>query len=105
VARTIAKGKPVHPGDILKHEFLADFGLSAYALAKAIGVPTNRVTGIINRQRGITADTALRLGRFFGTTAEFWMNLQYNYDLRAASTPAALKRIAKIPTVQELMPN
>jgi addiction module HigA family antidote len=59
-------------------------GLSAYALAKALSVPTNRVTGIVNGERTITADTALRLSQFFGTTPDFWMNLQTHYDLTVA---------------------
>jgi antitoxin HigA-1 len=76
--------EPVHPGEILKAEFLDEMGLSAYALAKALSVPTNRVTGIVNGERTITADTALRLSQFFGTTPDFWMNLQTHYDLTVA---------------------
>jgi addiction module HigA family antidote len=72
---------PVHPGEVLSAEFLAEIGVSAYALAKALRVPANRVTAIINGERAITAETALRLARFFGTTDCFWMNLQSNYDL------------------------
>ena len=63
---------PIHPGEILKTEFLDELGLTAYALAKALRVPSNRVTGIVNGDRGITADTALRLARYFGTSPEFW---------------------------------
>lgn len=77
--------EPVSPGEILKEEFLGPLKVSAYALAKAIRVPTNRVTGIVNGERSITAETALRLARFFGTTADFWMNLQSHYDLTVAS--------------------
>ena len=72
------------PGDILGHEFLEPFGISANALAAALNVPTNRITSILNGRRSITADTALRLARYFGTTAEFWLNLQKNYELRVA---------------------
>lgn len=72
---------PVHPGEVLRAEFLEEIGVSAYALAKALCVPANRVTAIINGERAITAETALRLARFFGTTDCFWMNLQANYDL------------------------
>jgi addiction module HigA family antidote len=72
---------PVHPGEVLKTEFLEEIGVSAYALAKALAVPPNRVTAIVNGERAITAETALRLARFFGTTDCFWMNLQTNYDL------------------------
>jgi antitoxin HigA-1 len=75
---------PIHPGEILKAEFLDELGLTAYALAKAIRVPPNRVTGIVNGERAITADTALRLARYFGTTPEFWLNLQTHYDLKIA---------------------
>jgi antitoxin HigA-1 len=72
---------PVHPGEVLRAEFLDEIGLSAYALAKALRVPSNRITAILNGERAITAETALRLARFFGTTDCFWMNLQTNYDL------------------------
>jgi antitoxin HigA-1 len=72
---------PIHPGEILKTEFLDELGLTAYALAKALCVPANRITGIVNGARAITADTALRLARYFGTTPEFWLNLQTHYDL------------------------
>lgn len=72
---------PTHPGVILREEFLDPLGITAYRLAKSIGVPKNRVTGIVNGERALTSDTALRLARFFGTTAEFWVNLQSHYDL------------------------
>jgi antitoxin HigA-1 len=75
---------PVHPGEVLKAEFLDAIGVSAYALAKALRVPANRVTAIINGERSISAETALRFARFFGTTDFFWMNLQANYDLAIA---------------------
>jgi antitoxin HigA-1 len=81
----MSKRAPIHPGEILKTEFLDELDLSAYALAKALAVPTNRITGIVNGERAITADTALRLARFFGTSAEFWLNLQVHYDLQLAS--------------------
>ncbi len=80
----MAKRAPIHPGEILLDEFLIEFGVTSYALAKAIGVPTNRVTGIVNGERSITADTALRLARFFGNSPKFWMNLQMHYDLEVA---------------------
>ena len=76
---------PVHPGEVLREE-LDDLGLSANALAKAIDVPANRITAILNAERGITADTALRLGRYFDTTAQFWLNLQQTWELRRAET-------------------
>lgn len=75
---------PVTPGDILKEEFLAEYGLSQNQLAQAIGISPNRIADIVNNRRRITADTALRLGLYFGNSAEFWMNLQTNYDLKLA---------------------
>ena len=81
----MTKRAPIHPGYILETEFLDEFGLSAYALAKAIRVPVNRVTAIVKGERVITVDTALRLARCFGTTPEFWLNLQTHYDLTVAS--------------------
>lgn len=74
---------PVHPGEILADE-LEELGLSANAFAKALGVPTNRITAILNGQRGITADTALRLARYFGTGPQFWLNLQKTFELKRA---------------------
>ena len=75
------KIEPIHPGEILKQEFMAEFNLSQNALAKAIKVHPRRVNEIVNKKRGISADTALRLSKYFGTTAEFWMNLQLKYEL------------------------
>ena len=75
--------RPVHPGEILGEE-LEELGLSANALAKALDVPTNRVTAILKGQRGITADTALRLSRYFGTTPQLWQNLRKAFELRVA---------------------
>ncbi len=72
------KMRPVHPGEILGEE-LEELGLSANALAKALDMPTNRVTSILKGQRGITADTALRLSRYFGTTPQLWQNLQKGF--------------------------
>jgi addiction module HigA family antidote len=76
--------EPIHPGEILEKEFMQPMGLSANALAKAIDVPVTRVSEIVRGRRGVTADTALRLGRFFGTSAELWLGLQSEYDLRVA---------------------
>jgi addiction module HigA family antidote len=76
----------IHPGEILKEEFLVPYGLSANRLAKAIGVPTNRITEIVNGTRNITGETAVLLGHAFGTTPEFWLNLQSRYELDLAST-------------------
>jgi addiction module HigA family antidote len=74
----------ITPGELLNEEFLMPLGLTANALSLALRVPENRIQGIINGKRGITADTALRLGRYFGTTPEFWMNLQSAYELDKA---------------------
>lgn len=73
--------RPIHPGEHLREE-LEELGLSARAFAQALHVPTNRITAILNAQRAVTADTALRLARYFGTSAEFWLSLQSAYDLR-----------------------
>ncbi len=75
------KLSPVHPGEILLHEFMTPLALSANSLAAALRVPANRISGIVNGSRAVTADTALRLARYFGTTAEFWMGLQKDYEL------------------------
>jgi addiction module HigA family antidote len=72
---------PVHPGEILQEEFLAPLGVSQYQLAKAVDVPARRINEIVHGQRRITADTALRLSRYFGTSERFWLNLQAHYDL------------------------
>ena len=85
--------RPVHPGEVLRDE-LQTIGLSANALSKALGVPVNRITAILNGQRGITADTALRLARYFGTTPQLWLNLQQTYELRRAEI-AVGRRIAE----------
>jgi addiction module HigA family antidote len=72
---------PIHPGEILREEFMAPMGLSANALAMALRVPATRISQIVNERRGITADTAYRLATYFGTSAELWMNLQTTYEL------------------------
>lgn len=86
---------PIHPGEHLAEE-LRELGLSAAELSRQIDVPVNRITGIIHGQRGITADTALRLGHWFGTSPQFWMNLQQNYELRVAESQVGAK-IAVLP--------
>lgn len=75
---------PIHPGEMLREEFLAPMGLSANALALAIRVPATRVSEIVNERRGISADTALRFARYFGISADFWLNLQSRFDLEVA---------------------
>ena len=86
---------PIHPGEHLAEE-LRELGMSAAELSRQIDVPVNRITGIIHGQRGITADTALRLGHWFGTSPQFWMNLQQNYELRLAESQVGAK-IAILP--------
>ena len=76
---------PIHPGEILREEFLEPMDISAYRLAKDINVPLTRITAILNGERAITADTALRLSRYFGLSEKFWINLQSNYDLEVAN--------------------
>ncbi|GJE44255.1 HigA family addiction module antitoxin [Methylobacterium soli] len=90
---------PLHPGEVLREEFLTPLGLSAYAVAKACGVPRTRIERIIREEIGITADTALRLGRYLGTSAELWLSLQAQYDLRIAEAEVgdALARITPMP--------
>jgi addiction module HigA family antidote len=75
---------PLHPGEVLREEFMVPLGLTAYALAKACHVPRTRIERIAREEIGITADTALRLGRYLKTTPQFWLNLQADYDLRTA---------------------
>jgi addiction module HigA family antidote len=90
---------PVTPGEMLKEEFLAGYGLSQSALAKALGIPPNRIAEIVNNRRRITANTALRLGLYFGNSAEFWLNLQSHYDLKMARRnlkPDDAKRIKAV---------
>ena len=88
--------RPVHPGEVLRDE-LDELGLSANGLAKGLGVPVNRVTMILNGQRGVSADTALRLARYFGTTPQLWLNLQKTWELRRAEI-ATGSEIAKCVT-------
>jgi len=75
---------PIHPGEILLTEFLVPMGISQYRLAKDIGVTPRRINEVVHGRRAITADTALRLGRFFNMEAQFWLNLQTNYDMEVA---------------------
>ncbi len=97
--------EPIHPGETLREDLDA-LGMSAAELARRIKVPTNRITGILNGQRAITGDTALRLGRFFGTTGEFWLNLQKLYELRLAEekSGAAIARLPVLDTGTDLRP-
>lgn len=86
--------RPVHPGEILREDFLLPLGMSANALAKALNVPAPRINDVARERRGITADTAMRLARYFGGDARSWMNLQAAYDLRVAELENA-KRIER----------
>jgi addiction module HigA family antidote len=91
---------PMHPGEVLREEFLAPLDMSPGALAKACGVPRTRMERIASEATGITADTALRLSKVFGTTAEFWLNLQSAYDIRTAKNQIS-DELAEIKPVIE----
>jgi antitoxin HigA-1 len=86
--KTAVPLRPVHPGEVLRCDFLEPLGLTAYRVAKAVGVPRTRVERLAREETPVTADTALRLGRFFGTSARFWMNLQARHDLEIAEAAA-----------------
>ena len=96
----MTKLKPVHPGEILKHEFMDAFGLSSSALAKAINVTPTRINEIVRERRGITAETALRLAKYFGVDAQSWMNLQYHYELEVAEQMLA----NEVANIQPMLP-
>lgn len=89
---------PVHPGEVLREEFLGPMRLTAYAVARACGVPRTRIERLAREETPITADTALRLARYFGTTPEFWMGMQAQYELERAqdTAAAALRRITPL---------
>jgi addiction module HigA family antidote len=95
MARKLA---PMHPGEVLREEFLVPLGLSAGALAKACGVPRTRIERIANEETAVTADTALRLGKALGTSAELWLNLQNEFDMRTAKSQIGkeLEKITKV---------
>jgi len=86
--------RPVHPGEVLKEDFLKPLGLSANALAKALRVPAPRINDVVLKRRAVSADTAMRLARYFGGDARSWLNLQMNHDLRVAEIRNA-RRIAR----------
>jgi len=88
------KMRPVHPGEVLREEFLVPLGMSAHALAVELKVPAPRINEIVRERRAVTPDTALRLARYFGTTAQFWLNLQTSYDLKITEREVGSK-IAK----------
>lgn len=87
----VKKRKPVHPGEILREEFMAPLELSMNKMAMALRVPVTRIADIVNERRGITADTALRFARYFKNSPAFWMNLQTRYDLKVAEDEIAAK--------------
>lgn len=88
------KMRPIHPGEVLHEEFLVPLGMSAHALAMELKVPAPRINEIVRERRAVTPDTALRLARYFGTTAQFWLNLQTSYDLKITEREVGSK-IAK----------
>lgn len=94
--------RPIHPGEVLRDE-LVEIGMTANAFSHALHVPANRITTILNGNRGITADTALRFSRFFGTTPEFWLNLQIAYDLKIARQTVGSKVEQEIHTYRPVM--
>lgn len=85
------KMRPIHPGEILREEFLAPLGMSANALAMELHVPAPRINDIVRQRRAVTPDTALRLARYFNTTAQFWLNLQSSFDLKQAEIDVGRK--------------
>ncbi len=89
----------IHPGEVLREEFLLPMGITAYRLARSIGVPQTRVSDVLHERRAVTADTACRLAAFFGTTAEFWLGLQNLYDLEEARKNLT-GILAKIPKAE-----
>ena len=84
--------RPIHPGEILKEEYLAPLGMSVNALAVALHVPAPRMNDVVRQKRAVSVDTALRLAQYFGSTAQFWMNLQTSYDLKMAQESMAAIR-------------
>ena len=91
---------PIHPGEILMEEFLEPMGISQYRLAKDISVPPRRINEIVHGKRSITADTALRLGRFFGMSAQFWLNLQTRYDLEVTEDLLEDRLVKEVHTLE-----
>jgi addiction module HigA family antidote len=92
--KIVATLPPMHPGEMLREEFLKPMGFTAYKVAKACGVPRTRIERIVREELGITADTALRLAKLFGTSVGFWMNLQSRYDIRKTEREIAADLVA-----------
>ena len=99
----MARQAPIHPGEILKNEFLDDLGITPYALSKNTGIDRGNLSRMINGKSAITADTALRLARFFGTSADSWMNLQSRYDLEVAKDRGMRLIEREVTTYESLM--
>ena len=99
---SVATIAPIHPGEVLMEDFIEGFGITQHKLAVAVGVPPGRINEIVHGKRGITADTAVRLSRYFGTTSEFWMNLQMRYELDRAEDALGdtLSAIVPLMTVE-----
>lgn len=93
--------RPIHPGEILREEFLAPMEMSSNALAMELHVPAPRINDVVRERRGITPDTALRLARYFGTTPQFWLNLQSSFDLRKAEVELSKKINAEVRPLQQ----
>ena len=96
----MAKIDPIHPGEVLAEDFMKPLGLSSNALAQKLGVPANRISAIVGRRRDISPDTALRLERAFGSSAEFWLNLQARFDLETARDQIDKKELSSIKAIQ-----
>ena len=92
------KKRPIHPGEILREEFILPLGLSAHSLAIELKVPAPRINDIVRERRAITPDTALRLARYLGTTAQFWLNLQTSYDLKITEKAVGAKIKGEVHT-------
>ena len=95
------KMRPIHPGEILREEFLVPMEMSAHALAMELHVPGPRINDVVRERRGITPDTALRLARYFGTTPQFWLNLQSSFDLRKAEVELGNKITVEVRPLQQ----
>jgi addiction module HigA family antidote len=96
---------PIHPGEVLMEDFMKPLGLSQYRLAKDIGVTPIRISQIVNGQRAITVDTAMRLARYFGTSAEIWLHLQVRYELEVAEKQLRKQIIREVKVFQQHAPN
>lgn len=100
MARLVNRMRPVHPGEVLREDYLAPLGLSVNALSVALGVPATRIHEIVKERRAVTADTAARLAKYFGGDAASWLVMQANYDLKTLPTLADIQR--KVPVREQL---